>query len=90
MYMLNFSLEKRFVSGVAVLCCALLSHCLSCPASLCCVIYTCRSYGVLLWEMVSYGALPLYGLSSHEIAEHAQSGKLQHVMYVSCTHNVAI
>ena len=50
----------------------------------------CRSYGVLVWEMVSYGAVPLPGLSSREIAECAQNGTLHHVMSVNSTISYAV
>ncbi|CAI8011353.1 Inactive tyrosine-protein kinase transmembrane receptor ROR1 [Geodia barretti] len=42
------------------------------------------SYGVLLWEMVSYGALPLPGMTSRDIAEAAQTRTLHHTTPPDC------
>lgn len=40
--------------------------------------FFCRSYGVLLWEIVTYGELPLRSVSSEEIVNMAENRTLQH------------
>ena len=37
-----------------------------------------RSYGVVLWEITSYGDAPLDGMEAKDIVEAAQDGTLQH------------
>ena len=37
---------------------------------------------MLLWEMVSFGVIPLPGLTAQDIAEFAVTKNLRHVMYV--------
>ena len=37
-----------------------------------------RSYGVLLWEIVTYGGVPLMGLSTDDVVEKAQNQTLSH------------
>ncbi len=41
-----------------------------------------RSYGVVLWEIVSYGAEPLGGMEVQDIIEEAQTETLQHTRSV--------
>lgn len=40
-----------------------------------------RSYGVLLWEIVTFGELPLGNFQTNEIVELAQSKELTHPRY---------
>ena len=37
-----------------------------------------RSYGVVLWEITSYGGAPLDDMEAKDIVEAAQDGTLQH------------
>ena len=37
-----------------------------------------RSYGVVLWEITSYGDAPLDDMEAKDIVEAAQDGTLQH------------
>ena len=37
-----------------------------------------RSYGVVLWEITSYGDAPLDDLEAKDVVEAAQDGTLQH------------
>jgi len=37
-----------------------------------------RSYGVYLWEIVTYGQLPLEDLDVQDIIERAQNESLEH------------
>lgn len=37
-----------------------------------------RSYGVVLWEITSYGESPLDDMEAKDIVEAAQNGVLQH------------
>ena len=37
-----------------------------------------RSFGVVLWEIVTFGEIPLKGMSSHDIVSAAQDGVLCH------------
>ena len=37
-----------------------------------------RSYGVVLWEITSYGDAPLDDMEATDIIEAAQDGTLQH------------
>ena len=37
-----------------------------------------RSYGVLLWEIVSYGMMPMENCKPQEIVEMAQNETLSH------------
>ena len=41
-------------------------------------IRTVRSYGVLLWEIASYGALPLESCKVQEVVEMAEQKTLMH------------
>ena len=41
----------------------------------------CRSYGVVLWEITSYGDAPLDDMEAKDIIEAAQDGTLQHSRY---------
>ena len=38
----------------------------------------CRSFGVLLWEIVSYGRTPLDDAAMEDIVNAAQDGTLHH------------
>ena len=42
-----------------------------------CVAY--RSYGIVLWEISTLGALPYCGLSNEEVMSHVCKGKLMDV-----------
>ena len=41
-------------------------------------VHVCRSFGVVLWEMTSYGSLPLHSLSINEVVDKACKSELQH------------
>ena len=41
-------------------------------------VVLCRSYGVVLWEITSYGDAPLDDMEAKDIVEAAQDGTLQH------------
>ena len=43
-----------------------------------CVVRMCRSYGVLLWEIVTYGAVPLAGMSTDSMLQAANDHTLLH------------
>ena len=45
-------------------------------------LYYYRSYGVLLWEIVSYGKTPLGDSSVEDIISAAQNRTLYHARYV--------
>ena len=34
----------------------------------------CWSYGVLLYEMITFGSFPFQGLSNNQVVEHVQAG----------------
>ena len=42
------------------------------------IVGLCRSYGVILWEITSYGDAPLDDMEAKDIVEAAQDGTLQH------------
>ena len=42
------------------------------------IVGVCRSYGVVLWEITSYGDAPLDDMEAKDIVEAAQDGTLQH------------
>ena len=42
------------------------------------IVGFCRSYGVVLWEITSYGDGPLDDMEAKDIVEAAQDGTLQH------------
>lgn len=42
-------------------------------------MYYFRSYGVVLWEIASYGDGPLDDMEANDIVEAAQDGTLQHL-----------
>ena len=46
--------------------------------NICCIFSFSRSYGVLLWEIVTYGKLPLVHLDMDEVVRQAESKKLVH------------
>ena len=46
-----------------------------------CLAY--RSYGVVLWEITSYGDSPLDDMEAKDIVEAAQDGTLQHSRLVN-------
>lgn len=39
-----------------------------------------RSFGVLLWEIVTYGSVPLVGITTEKVVEEAQNKTLRHPM----------
>jgi hypothetical protein len=41
----------------------------------------CRSYGVLLWEILTFGELPLADLKTSDIIDLAESHELLHPRY---------
>jgi hypothetical protein len=47
------------------------------------IVEFCRSYGVVLWEITSYGDAPLDDMEANNIVEAAQDGTLQHSRSVS-------
>lgn len=47
-------------------------------------IKTIRSYGVLLWEIASYGDLPLESCKVQEVVEMAEQKTLTHPWLVNC------
>ena len=42
------------------------------------IVGFCRSYGVVIWEITSYGDAPLDDMEAKDIVEAAQDGTLQH------------
>ena len=44
----------------------------------CKLCHSYRSYGVLLWEIVTYGDVPLLGLTTESIIEEAHKQTLKH------------
>ena len=40
------------------------------------LMYYCRSYGVVLWEMATLAAQPYQGLSNEEVLKYVGSGKI--------------
>ena len=46
------------------------------------IVIVYRSYGVLLWEIATYGCLPLEERDPCEIVEMAQNGIITHDWYV--------
>ena len=45
---------------------------------LCPSVHVCRSFGVVLWEMTSYGSAPLSSLTINEVVNKATLSELQH------------
>ena len=43
-----------------------------------CSFWNCRSFGVLLWEIVSYGGTPLDDVSMEGVVNAAENGTLRH------------
>ena len=43
-----------------------------------CIHYYHRSYGVVLWEITSYGESPLDDMEAKDIVEAAENGTLKH------------
>ena len=41
-------------------------------------ITLCRSYGVVIWEITSYGDSPLDDMEANDIVESAENGTLCH------------
>ena len=46
-----------------------------------------RSFGVLLWEIVSYGKPPLGDSSVEDIIDAAQKGDLRHARYANIVYS---
>ena len=46
---------------------------------LCPSVHVCRSFGVVLWEMTSYGSAPLSSLTINEVVNKATLSELRHV-----------
>lgn len=45
------------------------------------ILNTFRSYGVLLWEIVTYGEIPLKNMSNSEILDMAERKVLKHLRW---------
>lgn len=50
------------------------------------IFYIYRSFGVLLWEVVTYGEAPLDKLSTEDIIERAERQSLIHTRLTYITH----